>query len=224
MMLLFVLSVACAVTEWIAIAARRRYWEYGAKPATLLVLILWFLSELPRPWPALGCLFAVGLACSLLGDVLLILPRERFVAGLVAFLAAHLAYIVAFNSLGTAWTTTTAAIAVALLVLTAAFLRHLRPALLAKGRGGLLPALAVYSLILGLMLWSAWSLPQNPAWSNQASVMIAVGGLLFYLSDLGLAQNKFVRPTPGGRVVTMAAYHLAQFALSWGVLLQLGAF
>ena len=44
-----------------------------------------------------GRLICVGLLCSLAGDVLLMLPRDRFVAGLGAFLLAHVCYIGAFS-------------------------------------------------------------------------------------------------------------------------------
>ena len=40
--------------------------------------------------------FVAALVFSLAGDVLLMLPREQFVAGLSAFLVAHLCYIVGF--------------------------------------------------------------------------------------------------------------------------------
>src|SRR5213080_3500470 len=38
----------------------------------------------------------IGLVFSLAGDVFLMLPRARFVAGLTSFLAAHIAYLFAF--------------------------------------------------------------------------------------------------------------------------------
>jgi uncharacterized membrane protein YhhN len=41
--------------------------------------------------------FAFGLVFSLAGDVFLMLPKERFVGGLVSFLLAHIAYIIGFN-------------------------------------------------------------------------------------------------------------------------------
>ena len=37
-----------------------------------------------------------ALACCLVGDVLLMLPRDLFVPGLVAFLVGHVLYIVGF--------------------------------------------------------------------------------------------------------------------------------
>ena len=47
-------------------------------------------ADARRPW------FVAALVFSLAGDVLLMLPREQFVAGLAAFLVAHLCYIVGF--------------------------------------------------------------------------------------------------------------------------------
>ena len=40
--------------------------------------------------------FVAALVCSLVGDVLLMLPREQFVAGLSAFLVAHVCYLAGF--------------------------------------------------------------------------------------------------------------------------------
>ena len=40
--------------------------------------------------------FVAALVFSLVGDVLLMLPREQFVGGLSAFLVAHLCYIAGF--------------------------------------------------------------------------------------------------------------------------------
>ena len=56
-------------------------------------------SEAARTW------FVVALVFSLLGDVFLMLPSDAFVAGLSAFLLAHVAYVVALNqdSAGNWW-------------------------------------------------------------------------------------------------------------------------
>ena len=40
--------------------------------------------------------FVAALVCSLAGDVLLMLPTDRFVAGLAAFLVGHLCYVAGF--------------------------------------------------------------------------------------------------------------------------------
>ena len=56
---------------------------------------LWLLSPGPAPEAGL-CFFVAALICSLTGDVLLMLPSDLFVAGLAAFLAGHLCYLVGF--------------------------------------------------------------------------------------------------------------------------------
>ncbi len=43
-------------------------------------------------------LIALGLFFSLMGDILLMLPRDHFVQGLVSFLLAHVCYGLAFLS------------------------------------------------------------------------------------------------------------------------------
>ena len=221
MMLFLVLGAVSAVLEWLAVAARRRRWEYAAKPAALAFLIAWFLPALPRPWPAQGLVFAIALLLSLVGDILLILPGNRFVQGLGAFLLAHIAYIVGFNWEGPVWSVSGASLAVVLAVIAILLLRQLRAALREKGRGRLVPAVAVYAVLLAVMLWSTLMISQNPGWSGLPAALVAIGGALFYLSDVGIAWNLFVRPLPGDRLLTMVAYHLAQFALAYGAALRL---
>jgi uncharacterized membrane protein YhhN len=72
-----------------------RWLHWVCKPlATLLILITaWrtkpVVSTRYRSW------MVVGMACSLAGDVFLMLPQDAFVAGLVSFLLAHVCFIVA---------------------------------------------------------------------------------------------------------------------------------
>src|SRR3989441_7334022 len=79
-----------AVLDWLAVSRSVRSLEYVAKPATLLALLVYAGSGHPSPW------LVAALAFSLLGDVFLMLPADLFLAGLAAFLVAHLAYIGAF--------------------------------------------------------------------------------------------------------------------------------
>src|SRR2546421_7807167 len=70
---------------------------YVFKPLTVIFVILIALQTKFAAAPPYKRLIIAGLLCSLAGDVLLIWPRERFVAGLVCFLFAHVCYIVAFT-------------------------------------------------------------------------------------------------------------------------------
>ena len=66
-----------------------------------------------------------------------------------------------------------------------------------------------------LTLFSSW-------WNAYAAVLVSSGAILFYFSDTLLAWNKFVTPVKNGRLVNMILYHLGQFALVAGVMLQFG--
>ncbi len=217
-------SLICAVVNWFAVACRNRRLEYWAKPATLVLLLAGFLWLGPRPPGALAALFAIGLAFSLAGDILLMLPGDRFIAGLVAFLLAHLAYITAFNLEGLLFTTPTLALAVLTAVIAWQVLRRLTSALAASGRRKLIIPVLAYGAILGLMTWSGISTLFRSTWPMPAGWLAAIGGCLFFYSDTALAWLRFVRPLPGGRVLEMITYHLAQYALTAAVLLAARAF
>ena len=90
------IAVLFAILDWIAVARKWQIVEYVAKPAVMVCLIAWLGMNngwsLPLLW------FTVGLVFSLAGDVFLMLPKERFIAGLVSFLLAHIAYIIGLNT------------------------------------------------------------------------------------------------------------------------------
>ncbi|MEW6567102.1 MAG: lysoplasmalogenase [Chloroflexota bacterium] len=223
-MTLLILSFLVAIIDWIAVARRNRRLEYWAKPATLVLLLFAFLWLAPRPLSALSFAFALGLGLSLVGDVLLMLPSDRFVAGLVSFLLAHLGYITAFNLEGPIVNAPGLLLALPLGIVAWRVLRRLTSAMRQAGRERLIAPVAMYGAVLSLMAWSAASTMLRPAWQGSAGWLAAVGGVLFFTSDTMLAWMRFVRPLPGGRVAEMITYHAAQYALSAAVLLRLGAF
>jgi len=67
-----------------------RYHVYLFKPLTMVFILLIVVQA---GWPDFSLhkvAILAGLVCSLAGDVFLMLPSDRFVAGLVSFLLAHL--------------------------------------------------------------------------------------------------------------------------------------
>ena len=98
----FILLFLVAVLDWVAVAKNWKKVEYVAKPAAMLVLLgllalVGHFSSLP-----LLC-FGLGIFFSLAGDVCLMISYARFsdrwfFPGLVAFLFAHLSYIVGLNT------------------------------------------------------------------------------------------------------------------------------
>jgi uncharacterized membrane protein YhhN len=70
---------------------------YIFKPLTMVfILLIATLGQATLPF--YKYMIITGLVFSLAGDVFLMLPADRFVAGLIAFLIAHLFYIAAFMS------------------------------------------------------------------------------------------------------------------------------
>lgn len=126
-----------------------------------------------------------GLVLSWWGDVLLI-PAERptvFRAGILSFLLGHVAYGVAFASGGLH--PATALVSAAVLAIPAVLvLRWLRPSVPPDFVG---PVFA-YVAVISTMLVCAFA-----TGSPDRSTLV-VGALMFYVSDLAVARDRFVSP------------------------------
>jgi len=181
-----------ALLDWLAVSRSVRPVEYVAKPATLLALLVYAGCGHPSPW------LLAALAFSLLGDVFLMLPADLFLAGLAAFLVAHLAYIGAFAGPvmpRLVW------LAVVIGVLAPVAARILR----AVPDRALRAPVAVYSLAISLMVASALA--------STSSLAIA-GAVLFLVSDMLIAWNRFVHPRPWAPLAIIVTYHLGQLGLA----------
>ncbi len=69
---------------------------YISKPLTMLLIIALAFGYQGDDHNGSHAWILLGLCLSLAGDVLLMLPRDRFIQGLAAFFVAHLCYIVGF--------------------------------------------------------------------------------------------------------------------------------
>jgi uncharacterized membrane protein YhhN len=204
------LAALFAIGDWVARARRDRVFEYVCKPATMVALI-WFALALE---PAAGqgarrILFVVALAFSLLGDVLLMLPSDRFVAGLAAFLVAHGFYIAGLLVHAPAGAAVVLAALAVLLVLVPLAARILS-AIARSGARELLGPVAAYVAVIATMLVLA--LASGNPWAG-------AGAALFVTSDAMIAWNRFVGSFRGADVAIMVTYHLGQAALAGSLLL-----
>ena len=177
---------------------------YLFKPATTLLIIAW---AWPRgaEMPAMRRWVRAGLVLSLAGDVFLIWP-EGFLPGLVSFLLAHLAYIVAFTrKLRFAARPLAFAIYGAI---AAAILWQLWPGVPLALRA---PVLA-YVICLASMAAQAGAiwLAARGSPGEALARCAAIGGMLFMTSDALLAFNKFSAPVPLSALWILATYWLAQ--------------
>lgn len=155
----------------------------------------------PRRW------VLAGLVLSLAGDVALLWPESGFLPGLVSFLLAHLAYLVAFTR-GVPLAARPLAF-VAYAAVAGAVLWALWPGVPA----GLRVPVAVYVIALASMAAQA-----AVVWRSGAprGGVLAVGGALFLASDALLATNKFAGPLPLASLWILATYWSAQWCIaSW---------
>ncbi len=212
----FCLALIVAGLDWLAMARSQRQLEYILKPATLALVLAaaWLLTRGPHD-ARLAQFFLPGFIFSLAGDVLLLLPNQRFfIPGLAAFLLVHVCYIVGLNS------ALPPRPALALFVVVAplglALFRGIALGLRRRQQTALLIPVALYSLILSLMLFSAWVTLFRPEWSPLRRGIVIAGASLFFASDAMLARNLFVTQSssPSARLRVMMTYHLGQIALA----------
>jgi uncharacterized membrane protein YhhN len=208
--------IAIMAIDWLAVVRSRRRLEYFAKPAAMLALLAWLwidgpatIGKAPLAW------FAIGLVCSLAGDVLLLLPERFFLPGLVAFLLAHLAYIVGLNAGGILWLTE-ALLAIPMALIGGWLVWRIGGSLRAKGRSKLVIPVVLYTIVISLMVVSAVATLFRSEWPVGPATLVSIGATLFFLSDAVLAWNRFVAPVPHGKVLVIVAYHLGQMALILG--------
>jgi len=167
--------------------------------------------------------FGLGILFSLIGDVLLMLSVDRFfVFGLLAFLVAHVLYIVGFQDQFASASGSSLLLVVILAVSVMRVIRRIVGAMRAKGMNRLVIPVVVYSIVISVMLFAAMSTIFDPAWSTSAAFFVSVGAFLFYMSDIILAWNKFVTPIKNGRMINIGLYHLGQIGLIAGIISQFG--
>src|ERR1700687_5680181 len=92
---LLAIAAVFAVGDWIAVGRGAKRLEYVCKPATTAALAGVAATLHAADGDRQGW-FVAALVLCLIGDVFLMLPADRLVPGLVAFLFAHIAFSVGF--------------------------------------------------------------------------------------------------------------------------------
>lgn len=166
-------------------------WQWVGKPAaSAAFVVLAVLAEAPTP-------ILAALALSAIGDVLLIPRDERvFRLGVVAFLLAHLAYIVAFwrAGLDLAWL---AGSVLAFSAIGGLLVRRVLPGVGPSLRGAVVP----YVVVITAMVAAA--VATRDPW-------LFAPALMFYANDVALSQHRFVRADWRWRLLGLPLYYAAQ--------------
>lgn len=211
MILLFIMTFLTCLFAIFAIRAREqklRIQFYFFKPLTMFI-ILWMATVVAQPkyshyfWFIMG-----GLIFCLAGDILLMLPSDRFIAGLISFLAGHIFYILAFTS-GKGFTFSLE------IMFPFVFLEILIYGILVRRLNKMKLPVFIYTTVIVIMAWQSWE--RWNVMGSIATLLAAIGAVLFLISDGLLAINRFRKEYPYAHVLILSTYYGAQCLIALSV-------
>ncbi len=155
-----------------------------------------------------GWVLFAGLIASSFGDYFLLAPTDsRFLAGLVSFFIAHVAYCVAYAVRGTRLPG--AAVAGAAMVIASVFVvRWVWPHVPSDMK---IPV-AAYVAVISTMVALAGGTISKPG-----GRLILLGAVMFYISDVFVARQQFVAPGSINAIVGLPLYFGGQAVLALSI-------
>ncbi len=181
-------------------------WWFKPIAAAVYIWVALVLGATSTPF---GVAVLVALLLSWFGDVLLI-PKNRpavFRAGIIAFLSAHIAFVVAFLVRGVNWPA----------FLIAAVLLSVPGFAVWRWLAGQVPAslnvaVRFYIVVITVMLAAAIA-----THIHAPAAIIVLGAAMFWVSDLFVARDRFVAPGFINRLLGLPLYFAAQLLLAISV-------
>lgn len=187
--------------------------HFIAKPAIVISLIFLFIKTSASLSKPIKTLTLLALVFSLLGDVLLLFVVQSeyfFTLGLVAFLTAHIMYILIFLKHRNKEKSPFGFIAI-LLIYSACLFNFLK-----AGLNDMLMPILAYMIIILVMATTAYL---RKGKVNIISYgLVFLGALFFMVSDSILALNKFYQVIPWSNISIMTTYAVAQYLIVIGIL------
>jgi len=219
-----ILLAAIAAIVGASLDGDGRWLHWIAKPLTTLLIAamvlriagLWPGTDTPSAHRTYARAILLGMAFSCIGDIALMLPFDAFVPGLIAFLLAHVCYIVAFRAGFRAGRALWAAGAL-LAVFAGINLAGLWPLLPNDLRIPVVVYVAVLALMATLALARAWSHASTTAPALQGARWAAIGAILFVISDSVLAWDRFGGGLPAATLCVLSTYYAAQYCIARSV-------
>lgn len=194
------LAISLSALLHITAAYRGPKWQfYLFKPFTMVILL--FVAWQTGLDSFYHQAIFTGLVLSVFGDIFLMLPKDRFIQGLVSFLLAHIAYSLAF------WSQLNGSMVwwIPAMLFGGGIIVFL---LLLPSLGTLIVPVAVYIAVIVQMTWAA-----GEFWltvGSTAGLLAFIGSLVFILSDTVLAVDRFRGPFKPSVTIIMSSYYLAQ--------------
>jgi uncharacterized membrane protein YhhN len=152
-----------------------------------------------------GIILLTGLLFCFMGDIFLLgTAQKTFRIGLNAFLIGHLAFITAFLVRGIDPVYFLAA-AVVTAVAGVSVFRWLKPHI----PRNLLAPVSAYMIIISFMVMAA-----TGCTADGVPPRLLIGALLFYLSDIVVARQRFIKEAFVNRFVGLPLYYTGQFLIA----------
>jgi uncharacterized membrane protein YhhN len=210
--ILFLLILA---VNLIGIVLKTEIFQYVSKPALMIILAAYFLSQTGLWITNLKKWIVAALFFSWVGDVLLLFQENKsifFLLGLAAFLMAHIFYIIFFHSIrikegikSRAWLLLIVVIYYAVLI-----------SILSPHLGSMKLPVRIYGIFISFMFMLAMHMLFIK--NKIAGQWMLNGALLFVISDSVLAINKFYQSFEAAGLIIMLTYGLAQFFIIEGAI------
>jgi uncharacterized membrane protein YhhN len=187
--------------------------RYFTKPLLMPLLVLYLILATGSISSSLKKWLILALSFSWAGDVLLMFESMNglfFIFGLVAFLIAHIFYIILFDLIRVKEKVRQSLLP----LLPIAFYYLALIGLLQPHLGEMKKPVSIYGLIISIMLSFAIDLWRIK--DRKVSFLIITGAFLFIVSDSLLAINKFYNSFEYAGISIMLTYGVAQLLITLG--------
>ena len=213
-MLNIIIIIAAALLLAVLLFFENNGNQKGKLPTKTVLSGLFILTAVlqAHPLPAYFYILLMGLIFCLGGDIFLALPREKmFLCGLVSFLLGHVCYVLGFfyvaNLNPWTWGGSAAGLAVSGLVFF-----WLRPHL-----GSMLVPVIAYVVVITAMVIGAFTVFGDTGLNLTGRIIVLFGAVSFYLSDLFVARDRFLKTEFTNRLLGLPLYYAGQFLLAFSV-------
>lgn len=208
--LLTIITALLAVcTIWTKYKGPRKLFYLFKPLTTLTIIVIAVLSMLDSKSLAIApYLIVAGLVCCMVGDIFLMLGERTFVYGLASFALGHVLFSIALIIITgfefTWW------LFLIVVVIGLSFARFLLPY-----TGKMKVPVIFYMTLITLMTWL--SLERLYLFRDYASLCMAVGTILFGISDSTISINKFKGKFKSAELIILGTYYPAIWCIAYSL-------
>ncbi|MBI9051055.1 MAG: lysoplasmalogenase [Anaerolineaceae bacterium] len=221
-----IISIVFALAHWFFVIKENRIGIISTKPPVMIFLMIYMVVSVPdigsraNEITLLPLWFVLGLFFGLMGDVFLMWPDRLFLPGLISFLINQVLYLIGFGTYYSAQGNQLiqGGIYIVLIAAMLAVVYYLFKGMDANNTQRMKIPVGIYAVIITLMLISALE-TFFYQWPMVASILVSLGALSFYISDIMNAWARFVGPITHERLKIMSTYHAAQILITIGIVL-----